>query len=74
VIKAVKERIVRPGSLGHSDKVSYVITWKTLVEDPTLFPPWIKAFLSPRPTSKVLAGRKKETWEEGIRPEKKSIF
>ena len=33
-------------------------------------PSWIKAFLSPRPTSQLLAVRKKKTWEEISGPEK----
>jgi hypothetical protein len=74
VIKAVEERVFRPGSLRHPDQVSYIVTWKTLVEDPPTTAPWIKAFLSPRPSSWVLTIRKKETQEEGPRTEKKSIL
>ena len=36
VIKAVEERVFRPGSLGHSDQVPYIVTWKNLVEDTPL--------------------------------------
>jgi len=35
VIKAVKERIFRPGSLWHPSQVPYIVTWKHLVEDPS---------------------------------------
>ena len=34
VIKAVEERVFRPGSLRHSAQVPYIVTWKDLVEDP----------------------------------------
>ena len=33
VIKAVEERVFRPGSLRHPDQVPYIVTWKNLVED-----------------------------------------
>jgi hypothetical protein len=73
VIKAVEERVFRPGSFGHPDQVPDIVTWKTLVKDP---PPHseIKAFISPRPTSQVLAFRKKEEREERSGPEKKLIL
>lgn len=70
VIKAVEEKVFRPGFLRHPDQVSYIVTWNTLVEDPLTTAPWIKAFLSPRPSSWVLNIRKKETWEEASVPEK----
>ena len=73
VIKAVEERVFRPGSLRHSDQVPYIVTWKNLVEG-THPPSYIKAFLSPRPISQVLAIRKKEAQEERSRPEKKLIL
>ena len=38
------------------------------------YTPWIKALLSPQPTLQALAVRKKETQEEGSRPEKKYIL
>ena len=72
VIKAVEERVFRPGSLRHPDQVPYIVTWKNLVEEP--HSPCIKAFLFPRPTSQVLAVRKKEAREERSGPEKKSIL
>jgi hypothetical protein len=31
MIKAVEERVFRPGSLRHSDQVPYIVTWKNLV-------------------------------------------
>lgn len=34
VIKAVEERVFRPGSLGHPGQVPYRVTWKDLVEEP----------------------------------------
>ena len=70
VIKAVKEKVFRPGFLRHPDQASYIVTWNTLVEDPPTTAPWIKAFLSPRPSSWVLNIRKKEAWEEGPVAEK----
>ena len=33
VIKAVEEKVFRPGFLRHPDHVSYIVTWNTLVED-----------------------------------------
>lgn len=71
VIRAVEGRIFRQGPHDHPDQVRYIITWKNLVE---YSPTPMKAFLSPRLTSKVLAIRKKETLEEGTRPEKKLIL
>jgi hypothetical protein len=35
VIKAVEEKIFRPGSLRYLDQVPYTVTWKNLVEDPS---------------------------------------
>ena len=72
VVKAVEERVFRPGSLGHLDQVPYTVTWKNLVEAPPS--PGIKAFLSVRPILQILAFRKKETLEEESRPEKKLIL
>ena len=72
VIKAVEERVFKPGSFGHPDQVPYIVIWKNLVEH--FPPPPMGAFLSLRPTSQVVAVRKKETQEEGSRPEKKSIL
>jgi hypothetical protein len=57
VIKAVEEKVLRPGSLGHPDQVPYIVTWKNLVEDS---PSWIKSLSFLRPTSQVQADRKKE--------------
>jgi len=39
VIKVVKERVFRPGFLGHPDQVPYTVTWKDLVEDIPYLPP-----------------------------------
>ena len=36
MIKAVEGRVFRPGFLRHLDQVPYIVTWKTLVEDPLL--------------------------------------
>jgi hypothetical protein len=68
LIKAVEERVFRPGSLGHSDQVPYIVTWKNLVEE-TLPHPMDKSLsFSPGPTSQVLALRKKETWDFPVLP------
>ena len=47
VIEVVEEKVLRPGSLGHSDQVPYIVTWKTLVEDSPP-PPMDKSFSSPK--------------------------
>jgi hypothetical protein len=70
VIKAVEERVFRPDSLGHSDQVLYRVTYIESSGGPPHPHPWIKVFLSPRPTSQVLAVRIKKTQEEEFRPEK----
>ena len=48
VIKAVEERVFRPGALGHPDQVPYIVTWKNLMEDTPLMD---KSLSFPRPTS-----------------------
>ena len=63
----VWQRGEKPGSLRHPDQVPYIVTWKNLMEDTPLMD---KSLSFPRPTSQVLAVRKKKTWEEITGPEK----
>uniref|UniRef100_UPI00402B4D47 uncharacterized protein LOC143310361 isoform X2 n=1 Tax=Arvicanthis niloticus TaxID=61156 RepID=UPI00402B4D47 len=40
IIRQVKKRVINPGTGGHPDRVSYIITWESLVVDPPLWPTW----------------------------------
>ena len=72
MIKAVEERVFRPGSLRHSDQVPYIVTWKNLVEDsPHLMH---KSFFTQDPPHRFWPSERREKWEEGSGPEKKSIL
>jgi len=61
VIKAVEERVFRPGSLRYSNQVPHIVTWKDLEENRQP-PSWIKAFLSQR-LSQVLVMKEKNPVE-----------
>ena len=69
VIKAVEERVFRPGSFGHLDQGPHIVNLEeSSGGTPSSFID--KSLSFPRPTSKVLTIRKKEAQEEGSGPEK----
>jgi hypothetical protein len=73
VIKAVEEKVFRPGSLGHPDQVPYLVTWKTLVENPSPLH-GLKPFFSQDLPHRFWLSEKKRNLGEGSRPEKKTIL